>query len=73
MKNKNIEVMNANILIMGITFKENCPDLRNSKVFNLKKFEGSKCNVEVYDPWVNKDQANQEYDLDLIDNLNSKI
>ena len=68
MKNKNIEVMNANILIMGITFKENCPDLRNSKVFNLlKKFEGLNCNVEVYDPWVNKDQANQEYDLDLID------
>ena len=68
MKNKNIEVMNANILIMGITFKENCPDLRNSKVFNLlKKFEGLNCNVEVYDPWVNKDQANQEYNLDLID------
>ncbi len=68
MKNKNIEVINANILIMGITFKENCPDLRNSKVFNLlKKFEGLNCNVEVYDPWVNKDQANQEYNLDLID------
>ena len=68
MKNKNIEVENANILIMGITFKENCPDLRNSKVFNLlKQFEEFKCNVEVYDPWVNKDQANQKYDLDLID------
>lgn len=72
MKNKNIEVVNANVLIMGITFKENCPDLRNSKVFNLlKKFEEFKCNVEVYDPWVNKDQANQKYDLDLI-NIPSK-
>ena len=68
MKNKNIEVINANVLIMGITFKENCPDLRNSKVFDLKKkFEEFKCNVEVYDPWVNKDQAYQKYDLDLID------
>ncbi len=68
MKNKNIEVINANVLIMGITFKENCPDLRNSKVFDLKKkFEEFKCNVEVYDPWVNKDQAHQKYDLDLID------
>ena len=68
MKNKNIKVINANVLIMGITFKENCPDLRNSKVFDLKKkFEEFKCNVEVYDPWVNKDQAYQKYDLDLID------
>ena len=67
MKNKKIEVFNANVLIMGITFKENCPDLRNSKVFNvLKIFEEFKCNVEVYDPWVNKDQANQKYDLNLI-------
>ncbi len=73
MKNKNIDVVNANILIMGITFKENCPDLRNSKVFNLlKKFEEFKCNVEVYDPWVNKDQAYQKYDLDLIDEISKQ-
>jgi len=68
MKKKNIEIENANILIMGITFKENCPDLRNSKVFNLiAKLKEFKCNIDVFDPWVNKKQANQQYDLDLID------
>ena len=67
MKKKNIEIKNANILIMGITFKENCPDLRNSKVFNvIEKLKEFKCNIEVFDPWVNKEQAHQQYDLDLI-------
>ena len=68
MKKKNIEIENSNILIMGITFKENCPDLRNSKIFNLiEKLKEFKCNIDVFDPWVNKEQANQQYDIDLID------
>ena len=53
MKDKNILIKNSNILIMGLTFKENCPDLRNTKVTDLvKHFKDLKCNVEVYDPWV---------------------
>ena len=73
MKKKNIEIKSANILIMGITFKENCPDLRNSKVFNvIEKLKEFKCNIEVFDPWVNKEQANQQYVLDLIEEPSKK-
>ncbi len=65
---KKILTENANILIMGLTFKENCPDHRNTRVIDLvKAFEGSNCNVDVYDPWVNKDQATAEYNIQLID------
>ena len=68
MKKKNIQIMNANILVMGITFKENCPDIRNSKVFDLiEKLKEFKCNIEVFDPWINKEEVNQKYDLELID------
>ena len=64
MKKKNIEVSKADILIMGLTFKENCPDLRNTGVIDLVKgFESFNCNVDVYDPWVNKAEANKEYGI----------
>ena len=53
---------------MGITFKENCPDIRNTRVIDLvKEFEGFNCNVDVYDPWVNKNEAVQEYNVKPID------
>ena len=67
MSKKNIKIAGANILIMGLTFKENCPDLRNSRVFDLiKQFKIFKCNVEVYDPWINKVQASKEYNIQTI-------
>lgn len=68
MNKKKILTENANILIMGLTFKENCPDHRNTRVIDLiKAFESSNCNVDVYDPWVNKVQAADEYNIQLID------
>ena len=68
MTKKHIHVAGANILIMGLTFKENCPDMRNSRVVDLiTEFETSNCNVEVFDPWVDKEEANYEYDITLID------
>ena len=64
MTRKRIHVVDANILIMGLTFKENCPDLRNTRVVDLvKEFEGFNCNVDVYDPWVSKDEAAHEYNI----------
>jgi len=49
------KLKNANILVMGVTFKENCPDMRNSKVLDIiKELEEYECNVEVYDYWVDK-------------------
>jgi UDP-N-acetyl-D-galactosamine dehydrogenase len=64
MTKKRSHVVEADILIMGLTFKENCPDLRNTRVVDLvREFEGFNCNVDVYDPWVNKDDAVYEYNI----------
>jgi UDP-N-acetyl-D-glucosamine/UDP-N-acetyl-D-galactosamine dehydrogenase len=68
MTKKRIHVVDANILIMGLTFKENCPDLRNTRVVDLvEEFNGFNCNVDVYDPWVDKDEAVHEYGIKPVD------
>jgi UDP-N-acetyl-D-galactosamine dehydrogenase len=68
MTKKRIHVVDANVLIMGLTFKENCPDLRNTRVVDLvEEFEGFNCNIDIYDPWVDKDEAVHEYGIKLID------
>ena len=68
MTKKRIHVVGANILIMGLTFKENCPDLRNTRVVDLvEEFEGFNCNVDIYDPWVNKGEAVHEFGIKPID------
>jgi len=52
---------------MGLTFKENCPDIRNSKVVDLvSELEGYNCQVDVYDPWADIKRAESEYNLTLI-------
>jgi len=64
---KRIHVVDASILIMGLTFKENCPDIRNSKVVDLvSELKGYNCHVDVYDPWVDIKRAEAEYNLSLI-------
>ena len=64
---KKINFTGANVLIMGLTFKENCPDIRNTKIFDIiNKFKKSKMNVDVYDPWANKNEVLREYNLKLI-------
>ena len=68
MTKKCIHVVDANILIMGLTFKENCPYLRNTQVVDLvEKFKGFHCNVDMYDPWVDKNEALDVYSIKLID------
>ena len=68
LEKKKISVSNSNILIMGLTFKENCPDLRNSRVVDvIAKLKSFNCNIDVYDPWVNKKAAKKEYDVNPID------
>jgi UDP-N-acetyl-D-galactosamine dehydrogenase len=52
---------------MGLTFKENCPDVRNTKVVDIvSELASYGANVDVWDPWVDKDEARAEYGLDLI-------
>ena len=68
MAKKHINVVDANILIMGLTFKENCPDLRNSRVVDLiQEFEDLNCNIDVFDPWVDKKEAQIEWNILPID------
>ena len=70
MNKKDIDIVDATILVMGLTFKENCPDLRNSRVVDvITKLQSFNCNVDVYDPWVNKKDAQQEYGITPIDTL----
>lgn len=65
-----IEVTKSKVTVMGITFKENCPDIRNSKVIDLIK-ELIDWNIEVtlIDPWADKKEVKQEYGIDLVDKL----
>lgn len=69
MMSKHIEVNNANVLIMGLTFKENCPDLRNTKVIDVVyELQDYQLNVDIYDPWVDAVEAKQEYGITLTEN-----
>ncbi len=70
MLQKHIEVSRARILVMGLTFKENCPDLRNTRVIDIiEEFLDYGIAVDVYDPWVSSKEAQQEYDLSLQNHL----
>jgi len=68
--NKGHKILGAKALILGITFKENCPDIRNTKVVDiyseLKQFG---MDVDIYDPWADKMEVKREYDLDLLANI----
>lgn len=67
MLKKRIHVQNADILIMGLTFKENCPDLRNTRVVDIiKELNSYGVNVHVYDPWVDREEARLEYGIDVL-------
>ncbi len=60
-------VENARILILGLTFKENCPDLRNTRVIDvIEELQAFTLNVEVYDPWADSAEAEQEYGIKLL-------
>ncbi len=65
--NNNHVIRNAKVLILGITFKENCPDIRNSGVVDIiEEFNEFGTDVSVYDPWVNTDEVRHEYGLEVI-------
>jgi len=67
---KRIHVNNANVLVMGLTFKENCPDLRNTRVVDIiHELNDYGAKVSVYDPWVNLDEARQAYHIDVVQKL----
>ncbi len=64
---KDIAVKDANALVLGITFKENCPDIRNSRAIDvINELKSFKLNVDVYDPWATVSAVKHEYDINLI-------
>jgi UDP-N-acetyl-D-galactosamine dehydrogenase len=68
MLKKQIQVDDANVLVMGLTFKENCPDLRNTKVTDIiSELKEYNINVDVTDPWCSSEQAEDEYNLSLVE------
>ncbi|MDR0873002.1 MAG: nucleotide sugar dehydrogenase [Prevotellaceae bacterium] len=67
---KEHKIKNANVLIMGITFKENCPDVRNTKVIGIyKELCAFGLNVDIYDPWANVEEVEHEYGIKILPKL----
>jgi len=66
---KRIHIVDANVLILGLAFKENCPDMRNSKIFDLvDQFKDHHCHVDIWDPWVDGAEAERDYGISLENN-----
>lgn len=70
MVKKGINALKADVLILGITFKENCPDIRNTKVVDIiKELKSYNTNVTIFDPWANCDEVMHEYNLTCFNKL----
>ena len=70
MLKKGIQVLNSNILILGFTFKENCPDCRNTKVADIvKALNEYNLNIDIYDPWASPAIAKHEYNIDITNEI----
>lgn len=68
MTKKRLQVDGAKVLVMGLTFKENCPDLRNTRVVDIvTELKDYNCVVDVYDPWLSSEEAQHEYSIKLIE------
>jgi len=66
------KIEGSNVLILGITFKENCPDIRNSRVIDvIQELKEFGCNIDVYDPWADADEVKHEYNLQLQDKIDT--
>ena len=62
-----VHVVGANILVLGLSFKENCPDLRNTRVIDIvREFRDYHIDVDVHDPWVDPEEARHEYGIELV-------
>jgi len=70
MTQKKIHIVDSKILILGFTFKENCPDIRNTRVVDiLNEFKSYHAHVDVYDPWINIEDAIKEYNFSFLNEL----
>ncbi|MCG3651929.1 Vi polysaccharide biosynthesis UDP-N-acetylglucosamine C-6 dehydrogenase TviB [Aliarcobacter butzleri] len=68
---KGHKIEGSKVLVLGITFKENCPDIRNSRVIDvIEELQEFGCNIDIYDPWADTKEVEHEYNLKLIKELN---
>jgi UDP-N-acetyl-D-galactosamine dehydrogenase len=66
MMKRGFPVVGSRVLVMGLTFKENCPDLRNSRVIDIiRELQAFNATIEVWDPWVDPHEARDEFELDI--------
>ena len=73
MTQKRIHVVDANVLILGLAFKENCPDLRNTRVTDIAgELEQCNVNVDIYDPWVSSQEAKHVFDITMVETLEAE-
>lgn len=69
---KGILIKDSNVLVMGITFKENCPDIRNTKVIDIiKELENFQCKVNICDPWADKKEVKDELGIQISSDISS--
>ncbi len=70
MTQRKIHVVDSNVLLLGFSFKENCPDLRNTRVIDMvNELKGFHANIDIYDPWVDPTEARQEHGIELVTEL----
>lgn len=70
MLKKGIQVLGSKIIILGFTFKENCPDVRNTRVINIyHTLQEYNADITVYDPWVSPERVRHEYGIDIVNEL----
>lgn len=73
MLKRGIQVLNAKVLLLGFTFKENCPDVRNTKVIDIvKTLQSYNTNVTIYDPWASPEIVRREYGVEVTNQLHSE-
>jgi len=61
---KGLTILGSNVLLLGVTFKENCPDIRNTKTVDIiDELQEFGCNVDIYDPWANQQEVHHEYGI----------
>jgi UDP-N-acetyl-D-galactosamine dehydrogenase len=66
MMRKDLKVLESNVLMLGITFKENCPDIRNTRAIDIyHELRSYDMNVDVFDPWADPEEVKDEYGLEL--------
>jgi UDP-N-acetyl-D-galactosamine dehydrogenase len=73
MTRKRIHVVDSNVLVMGLSFKENCPDIRNTRVIDIvRELQNYSAHVDIYDPWVDPAEADHEYGVTTLRDVPSK-